>query len=410
MVTTFLAAGAAIFLLGEPKPAPLRLEDPVRDKNFYALALARRIPSTRRMLSNDSALAELTSRRRTALRAAKATATLGSTKGLDGLKWGRSDVELVGGRLAALSGQPGYREWIDAVRSSGVAYRWRALSDRELGQKVWRDSAAAMDSLIDVYGLQTAPARSASIDGPLYKADNPFFGGLVKTMLGVTEERLGENPLFFEPNLEASVGMLGLHVRDEAGRHEPMEAKDNRVACRQVAKTDFSRYRYTAMLVPGFGPEEAGVRLSPAGRLACELAARRWKQKLAPFIIVSGGYVHPNQTPFSEAVEMKRCLVDDWGIPGSAVFIDPHARHTTTNVRNAVRIAYRSGIPVDQPMLVVTNTFQSHDIESPAFARRCQGVFGYVPGDQYKRIDEFTLSFRPLLDSLTMDAGDPLDP
>lgn len=410
MVTSLLAAGAAIFLSGEPLAAPLILEDPVRDKNFYALALARRIRSTHRMLASDPALAQLALRRRGSLKAAGATASLGSVKGVAELKWTADDLALVESRLALLSSQKGFRDWIAALRESGVAYRYRALSDPELGVKAWHDSAVAMDSLVDVYGLQTSLARSASIDGPLYRHDNPLFGGLVKTMLGVVDERLGEAPLFFEPNLEASVGLMGIHVRDEAGRHEPMQDKDNLAATRKVKKTEFDRYPYTAMLVPGYGPEEAGVRLSPAGRLACELAARRWRQKMAPFIIVSGGYVHPNQTPFSEALEMKRCLVSEFKVPESAIFIDPHARHTTTNVRNAVRIGFRSGMPMDKPMLVVTNTFQSHDIESVGFAKRCQGVFGFVPADQYRRLDPFTLSFRPLLDSLTMDAGDPLDP
>ena len=52
----------------------------------------------------------------------------------------------------------------------------------------------------------------------------------------------------------------------------------------------------------------------------------------APLILVSGGYVHPNQTPYCEAIEMKESLVRDFGIPSDAILIDPHARHTTTNL------------------------------------------------------------------------------
>ena len=54
-----------------------------------------------------------------------------------------------------------------------------------------------------------------------------------------------------------------------------------------------------------------------------------------PFIIVSGGRVHPFKTQYIEAVEMKHYMIDVLGIPTSAIIIDPFARHTTTNVRNA---------------------------------------------------------------------------
>ena len=71
-----------------------------------------------------------------------------------------------------------------------------------------------------------------------------------------------------------------------------------------------------------------------------------YRQHQAPFIIVSGGRVHPYHTPYNEAFEMKKYLMDVWQIPESAIIIEPHARHTTTNFRNAARIMFRNGFPV----------------------------------------------------------------
>jgi 8-oxo-dGTP pyrophosphatase MutT (NUDIX family) len=140
------------------------------------------------------------------------------------------------------------------------------------------------------------------------------------------------------------------------------------------------------------------------------LAAERWRQRKAPFVVVSGGYVHPNQTPFAEAIEMKRALVEELGLPESAIVIDPHARHTTTNLRNAARLLFRYGVPVDRPALVTTDTGQSAYIESEGFAERCRKELGYLPYRLGRRLSRFDQEFWPLLDSLHADAVEPLDP
>lgn len=67
------------------------------------------------------------------------------------------------------------------------------------------------------------------------------------------------------------------------------------------------------------------------------MAARRWRQGLAPLIIVSGGHVHPNRTPYSEAVEMKRELITRYGIPETAVVIAPYAHRSCSNMAAPLR-------------------------------------------------------------------------
>jgi uncharacterized SAM-binding protein YcdF (DUF218 family) len=41
---------------------------------------------------------------------------------------------------------------------------------------------------------------------------------------------------------------------------------------------------------------------------------------------------------------MKHDLIARLGIPAAAILVDPHARHTTTNMRNAARLLYRYGM------------------------------------------------------------------
>ena len=164
------------------------------------------------------------------------------------------------------------------------------------------------------------------------------------------------------------------------------------------------------IVVPGAGNDLPGFRLSPEGKLRDEIAVKRFREGKAPFLLVSGGFVHPSQTEFAEAIEMKRDLMTRFGIPADAILIDPHARHTTTNMRNAARLMYRYGMPFDKKALVTTDLGQSQSIESPAFEKRCMDELGYAPQKILGRISPFDLEFRPTLDSLQADPQDPLDP
>ncbi|MEO8028394.1 MAG: YdcF family protein, partial [Bryobacteraceae bacterium] len=198
--------------------------------------------------------------------------------------------------------------------------------------------------------------------------------------------------------------------RNEAGRFEPLDLGENRSTIARVRNTAWSKYPYSVIVVPGSGSESVQVNLSAAGRLRLALAARRFREGKAPFLLLSGGYVHPNQTPFSEAVEMKKALITDFGIPSNAILIDPHARHTTTNMRNAARQMYRYGMPFEKKALVTTDEYQSAYIEAPGFADRCMKELGYLPYKILSRVSKHDLEFLPLIESLHLDATDPLDP
>jgi hypothetical protein len=130
----------------------------------------------------------------------------------------------------------------------------------------------------------------------------------------------------------------------------------------------------------------------------------------APFILVSGGYVHPSQTRFAEAVEMKKALLNDYHVPEAAILVDPHARHTTTNMRDAAREIYRYNMPMNKPALVVSDAAQIGYIAGQIFAVRCMKELGYLPYQVVNRPSETSLVFLPLKESLQQDPMDPLDP
>jgi hypothetical protein len=218
-------------------------------------------------------------------------------------------------------------------------------------------------------------------------------------------------PLFFHPPLRFALLLMDHNHRDEAARHESMHEGENRAALAHLRSIrDWDRYPYSAIVVPGAGNDRPNWPLSAYGKMRLQLAAKRHRDGKAPVIIVSGGYVHPNQTPYAEAIEMKRALERDFGVPANAILIDPHARHTTTNLRNAARLIYRYGVPFAKTALITTDPGQSAYIEAPIFTKRCADELGYQPHQGLKRTSPFDLEFRPAIESLQSDPSDLLDP
>jgi hypothetical protein len=202
---------------------------------------------------------------------------------------------------------------------------------------------------------------------------------------------------------------LVLADRLEPLRYEPLE-DENAAAITAMASTDWDAFAFTAIVVPGQGPTDDTTALNPAGRARADLGYERWAAHLAPFIIFSGGHVHPDRTAYSEAIEMRRYLIEERDVPAAAILIDPYARHTTTNLRNITRVLARSGVPMDRPILITTDIFQSTYIGSDGFIARCDEELGYPPFEQMVRLSTQDLCFAASRTSLTIAPSDPLDP
>ncbi len=94
------------------------------------------------------------------------------------------------------------------------------------------------------------------------------------------------------------------------------------------------------LIVPGYTPLfgwTGGLHPKSVARL--ELALADLNAHLAPAVIVSGGAVH--------SVENEAVLMRDWllarGVAAERIVVEPCARHTTTNLRNAGRILLSHG-------------------------------------------------------------------
>jgi len=323
--------------------------------------------------------------------------------------WSDADIARAREAITDLARGSTLTPLVDEMRRSGLFEHDRALAPEALLVRTWERSAAALNNIVAVYGRGQKP-RYPAIDSVSHDVTAESYGRLLNTVVGLLDEQSGDWDLFYQPTLAFALQLLDINWRDEAGRFEPLHQGENAAAYDRVPTIAWTEYPYTAIVVPGSGGDRPDMALAPSGKLRLALAARRFQDRKAPFVLVSRGYVHPNHTKFNEALEMKRSLMRDFNVPENAILIDPHARHTTTNLRNAARIMFRYGIPTDRPSLVTTDQYQSASIESVAFAERCDRELGYRPYELKRRLSRYDQEWLPRVESLHADALDPLDP
>ncbi|MCU0228092.1 MAG: YdcF family protein [Bryobacterales bacterium] len=393
-----------------PHPIAYR-QQAVEEKNFPVFSAMRRTAEVASLMDASPDLRQLRDRKRAAHQQAVSTCALELVCHLNAYRWTTQEIDQAQAELRRLvAAHPALGAWVQReLRASGHYQRHASASDAELLGFAWREAADGINRLIAVYG-EGQPPRYPAIDAPIYPLDGQPYRRLANALTQMLAETAASRPLFFELPLAFGLGLLEMNLRDEAGRYEPMHLKENRAAFEAIASMQWDRFPYTVIVVPGAGSDRAGMALSPFGKMRLRLAAERYFAGKAPLVLVSGGHVHPNQTPFCEAIEMKRFLVEQLGLPEQAVLIDPHARHTTTNLRNAARILYRYGVPFQRKSLITTDLYQSAYIEDAGFNQRCMRELGYLPHRLLGRVNPFDLEWLPTLDALHVDPTDPLDP
>lgn len=392
---------------------PLVWAHDVGSRNFPLFTILSADPSAHLALANTPTLRMLLDERRNAV--AQAVATCGPSAGchVAALRWSDADSTRVRDVLTTMVRGGALASAIARMRASGLFARDAALDDEAFVVRAWDRATQGLNNVLAVYGNGDAP-RYPAIDAVSHDPASAAYGQLVHTGVGLMDERATSWDLFYQPSLDFALRLLAINFRDEAARHEPMEAGENAAAFRRIPSIAWADYPYTVALVPGAGLSDQMERenhgLSPMGRQIIEIAARRYHAGRVPLIIVSGGYVHPKHSRFAEAIEMKRALVDDFGVPEDAILVDPHARHTTTNVRNAARLMFRYGIPTDRPALITTQQYHLDSIAADAFDQRNDRELGYRPYVSKRRLSRFELEWLPNVMSLHVDPLDPLDP
>lgn len=281
------------------------------------------------------------------------------------------------------------------------------ISDLAYLKKSLEQDFKAMNYAIDVYAGGKKP-NYPRIDSISFDINKKSYLSTLKDVRQDVLKDINKDEDIFFLSLLSAVRFLEINERWDASLLEPLVYNENKAAVEAASKMDWNKYPYASLLVLGAGPDQYHQPISPGGMLRCRMAARTYKSGLAPFIIVSGGRVHPYKTPYIEAIEMKKYLVETHGIPAEAVIIDPHARHTTTNLRNASRLLLAYGFPKDK-FSIVGSSIQHIDAVAN-MAGRCMKELGCVPYNLGKRVSDVILEFKPALESLIIDWDEPLDP
>lgn len=389
---------------------PLRSGSWVQDKNFYVLTLMEQMPEVSKALQENATLKQIVSEKKRQMVEASTVCDTSLACQARAFRWNNEEIAVVSQVFNKNLNQKAITMLIEEqLRPSGAYQLFATLDDREMLIKSWGKAAQGINGIINTYALGR-PGRYPAIDSVSYNVAATDYQRLINVAVNVLAEDTTSLTLFFQPSLRFALMLLELNNRDEAARYEPMEAQENQAAFEVIPAIDWDRYPYSVILVPGFGPEEADVPLSPLAKLRNDLAVRRYRQGLAPLIVVSGGNVHPHQTLYNEAEEMKRDLIQRLGVPEQAILIEPHARHTTTNFRNTARLIFRYGIPPDQPALVTTTQYQSHYITDQGLDERCEEELGYVPFRIVERLNQHDVVWLPQKVALQINPTDPLDP
>lgn len=383
----------------------------IQSKNWYLLTLFESLPEVKSLLEKDSELAAIAGLKSRNLEASVKDCKSDFLCYTGKMKFSAEEIDAIGTRLEVLYSENNALGKLvkQHLIPSGTYILLKDPSEKVLLRKAWEQDARGVNHTIEVYAEGKKPNYPA-IDSIEFKTTAKTYPALVYDATDVVRQEKKGTKFFFGPSMHYALQFLEINERHEAADYEPMVSTVNKAAVDRVKKIDWNKFKYTLIVVPGAGPDTYDRALSEGGMLRCRVAALRYFEGLAPYILVSGGRVHPFKTKYSEAFEMKKFLMETLKVPENAIIMDPHARHTTTNMRNAVRLLYRYGMPVEKPCLVSTMRSQSYSISSDAFVNRCMREMNHVPYKLGKRLSETDVEFYPVLDALHIDADEPLDP
>lgn len=279
-------------------------------------------------------------------------------------------------------------------------------SDSALFIEAWEEEIAGMNYIYKAY-TQNKGFHYAKIDSSLFQVNSQDYLNRVK---GIIEDALAnDSGLFFKMLKDIAIKLLQINGRDEAVAFMPLSIA-NKMPYARIADIKWEDFPFSGILILGEGPEDPKLNISQGSKIRARMGAELYRDGKAPFIVVSGGSVHPIHTPFFEAVEMKRFLVDSLGIPNEVIIIEPHARHTTTNLRNTNRIFLENGIPRNKSILTVTVKSHIDFILSDRFTKTYLRDIGYIAYSGLRRLSDTTISYYPTMSSFQINCMDPLDP
>lgn len=379
--------------------------DFVESKNYYFVSQLEKCKDVDSLLRGSKKLMAIAQSKLSNLSKAGSM-----TEYVDAFKFSEKEIKEIGTELSSLYDE---NNAIGRLLSQDIVpsgcYALCKQSGAALLKAIWEQDARGMNYAIDVYAAARRPNYPA-IDSISFNIDSrEYVQELLPTCKQNVERWAESHPMFYSVPLRAVDMLLDMNNRLQAADYEPLSETVNKASYQQVASTDWAAYPYSAIVVLGAGPETRDLAISPSGRMRTAYGAMLYNDRQAPFIIVSGGKVHPANTPYNEAVEMKKYLMEVWNVPESAIIVEPHARHTTTNMRNASRIMLSTGFPADKKA-IVTSSVSHIDYVVNDMAARCIKELGYVPYTVGERVNSRVLEFSASPLAHTINPLEPLDP
>lgn len=388
----------------------LKATDFVAAKNYYLLTLMQNTPAVKRLLESDPELLKLTAAKLAALKASlDCKEVLCFTQQL---KFSADEIKQVGERLAKLyrpNNALGALVKTDLIPSGSYILLSKGATPQQLLIKAWEQDAEGLNYAISVYADGSKKTRYPDIDSISFNVKSKSYPNYLHDESWVVLNEYKNSKLFFAPVLNYALQAMEINGRRDAANFEPLADGVNKAALLKIKQTNWAKYKYSLILVLGEGPEDPAISISSGSMLRARMGAINYFAGLAPFIMVSGGMAHPYKTRYCEALEMKKYLVNTLHVPANAIIAETQARHTTTNVRNGVRLIYHYHIPFTKAFLTTTTPWHSLYVEK-SMAARCLKELKLVPYTIGKRVSETTLELYPALEALQINPLEPLDP
>ena len=286
----------------------------IQYKSYYLLTLMQELPDLRKAITEDPVLQKLLKDKSDNATAALKNCGQDVSCYANAMKFSEAEILLVDERLKTLyKKENAFGEVVkNHVLPSGCYGLFQDLPAQQLLRKAWEQDAKAINYAIEVY-IEGKKPNYPKIDSIAFSSKDKEFPTFISSTIALN--RGSDKKLFFEPSMNFALGALELNNRLEAADYEPMNIGVNQSAIAKIKKTNFKNYKYSVILVPGAGPEDRETELSAGGMIRCRIAAIQYHKGAAPFIVVSGGRVHPYKTKYSEAYEMKKFMVNTLHIP-----------------------------------------------------------------------------------------------
>lgn len=399
-----------------PQHPYLPIQNNPISKNYFFSTLCNQDPIVSKILREDSVVRHWNLLRLSAMKNAAMSCNNDAICMVNKLLISDEEISSIGSRLMQLKNRTQFANLLNRHLIPSGAYNQLIVNDKNqdsLIYKAWQQDAKGINFTLSVYAAGKRPnyplIDSNSLQISTLGTYPRSYISQVNHILGYLADVASYDSSFLNLPISAVNLYLEMNERTQAADFEPMHLGVNEGAFKKSKTLKWNTYPYSVILVPGAGPSDPNTALSAEAMIRLRIASVQYHLKKAPFIIVSGGKVHPYKTKFAEAIEMKKYCVEQLGIPASAVIVDPHARHTTTNMRNASRLMIRYGMPIEKPGLVCTTQGQSMMIAN-TLPGRCMIELGYVPYKNGKRLSITLTEFYALSSSLQIDVDEPIDP